>query len=284
MRILILLCLMIPTQAFSETSLWKVSKNGSELFIGGTVHVLGKNDYPLPPEFNQAYQKAQMLVLETDLNAMNTPQMQSQLLQKLMYGKGQSLQNHLKPATYKALERYLKDSKTPVSSFQQFKPVLVMLMLTMTELQRLNLAETGVDAFFSQKALAEGKALGQLETAEKQLDVLVNMGEGHEDELILSTLSDLKELPTMMQAMKTAWRNGDLAQLEAVGITPMRKEYPAIYQIVLVQRNLSWLPEIESFFKTPETELILVGALHLAGKDGLLAQLQQRGYKVEPFW
>ena len=110
------------------------------------------------------------------------------------------------------------------------------------------------------------------------------MGEGHEDELILSTLSDLKELPTMMQAMKTAWRNGDLAQLEAVGITPMRKEYPAIYQIVLVQRNLSWLPEIESFFKTPETELILVGALHLAGKDGLLAQLQQRGYKVEPFW
>lgn len=32
-----------------------------------------------------------------------------------------------------------------------------------------------------------------------------------------------------------------------------------------------------------EMKLILTGALHLAGKDGLLTQLRQHGYKVEPF-
>lgn len=283
MRILILLCLILPMQAFSDTSLWKVSKNGVELFIGGTVHVLGKRDYPLPQEFSQAYQKSQMLVLETDLNGMNKPELQAQLLQKLMYGKGQTLKNHLKPSTYKALEQYLKSLKIPVESLQQFKPTLVMLTLMMTELQRLELAETGVDEFFSQKALAEGKALAQLESIEKQLEVLVNMGEGHEDELILSTLDDLKKLPSMMKDLKSAWRSGNLAQLEALGITPLQKDYPALYQLVLVQRNISWLPQIEAFLNTPETELILIGALHLAGKDGLLAQLRQRGYKVEQF-
>jgi uncharacterized protein YbaP (TraB family) len=63
----------------------------------------------------------------------------------------------------------------------------------------------------------------------------------------------------------------------------MRKDYPELYQQVLVERNNNWLPQIEAFLKTPETELILVGALHLAGNDGLLAQLRQRGYKVESF-
>lgn len=284
MRILILLCLMMPMQAFSDTSLWKVSKNGSELYIGGTVHVLGKRDYPLPEEFNQAYQKSQMLVLETDLNGMNKPEIQALLQQKLVYSNGQSLKNHLKPATYQALVQYLKKRNLPpIASFQQFKPTLVMLTLMVAELQRLGLMETGVDAFFNQKALAEGKTLGQLETVEKQVQVLINMGEGHEDELIMSTLDDLEQLPSMMKDLKIAWRNGDLAQLETLGITPMQKDYPALYQLVLVERNMSWLPQIEAFFNTPETELILVGALHLVGTDGLLAQLRQRGYKVEAF-
>jgi uncharacterized protein YbaP (TraB family) len=283
MRAFILLCLLMPLQAMSDTSLWRVSKNGAELFIGGTVHVLGKQDYPLPKEFNLAYNQAQMLVLETNLNDMNKPEIQTLLMQKLLYSKGESLKQHLKPATYQALEKFLKGRDIPVSNFQQFKPTMVMLALMISELQRLGLAESGVDDFFNRKAMAESKTLGQLESVSKQIDVLENMGKGHEDELILSTLNDLKTLPIMMRDLKTAWRNGDLAQLETIGITPLAKDYPALYQIVLVERNMSWIPQIEALLKTPETELILIGALHLAGKDGLLVQLRQRGYKVEAF-
>jgi uncharacterized protein len=283
MRTLILLCLLLPLQAISATSVWRVSKGDAELFIGGTVHVLGKNDYPLPQEFTQAYEKSKLLVLETDLNGMNNPEIQTQLLEKLTYGKGQTLKSHLKPATYQLLEQYLQKLKIPVTAFAQFKPTMVMLSLMMMELQELELAGAGVDEFFNQKAVAENKKRGQLETVAKQLDVLMSMGEGHEDELILSTLDDLKKLPSMMKDLKTAWRTGDLMQLEALGITPLQKDYPALYQLVLADRNMNWLPQIEAFLNTPETELILVGALHLAGKQGLIQQLRQRGYKVESF-
>lgn len=283
MKILILLCLVVPLQAYSATSLWRVSKGEMELFIGGTVHVLGKNDYPLPKEFDLAYNKAQILVLETDLNSINKPEIQSQLIQKLIYAKGESLKSNLKPATYKALAHYLKGLNIPVSSFHQYKPIMVILALTVAELKRLDMDDTGVDEFFNRKALAEGKTLGQLESVEKQLDVLANMGKGYEDELILSTLEEFKKLPSMMKELKTAWRNGDLAQLEALDITPMRKDYPALYQTLLVERNMNWLPQIEAFLNTAETELVLIGALHLVGKEGLLAQLRQRGYKVEQF-
>jgi hypothetical protein len=283
MRTLILLCLLLPLQAFSATSLWRVSNGENELFLGGTVHVLGKNDYPLPDEFTQAYNAAQMLVLETDLKGINTPEIQAQLLKDLMYSKGETLKQHLKPATYQALEHYLQGIKAPIAAFAQFKPTMVMLTLTIVELDRLKLAGAGVDEFFYKKAVADGKKLGQLESVQKQLTVLANIGKGHEDELILNTLSEMAKLPNMMQDLKAAWRSGDVAKLEALEIAELQKDYPALYQSLLVERNMSWLPEIEAFLNTPEKELILVGALHLAGKDGLLAQLQQRGFKVEPF-
>jgi hypothetical protein len=283
MRLFIVLCLLLPLSAFATTSLWRVSKDGQQLFLGGTVHVLSPKDYPLPAEFTVAYDQAQKLVFETDLNGMNDPKIQAQWLQKLVYGNGQSLKNHLKPVTYKALADYLAQANIPLETVAQFKPTLVMLTLMMAELQRLGMADSGVDLFFNRKAIADRKSLGQLETVEKQLEVLENMAKGREDELILSTLSDLKQLSTLMTDLKTAWRTGNINKLDEIGVTPMRKDFPALYQSVLVERNNSWLPQIEAFLKTPETELILVGSLHLAGQDGLLAKLQRLGYKIEPF-
>ncbi|MCK5120492.1 MAG: TraB/GumN family protein, partial [Methylococcales bacterium] len=73
MRYLILLCLLASFNVFSETSLWRVSKGKSELFIGGTIHILSANDYPLPVEFERAYKMSDQIVFETDLAAMARP-------------------------------------------------------------------------------------------------------------------------------------------------------------------------------------------------------------------
>lgn len=283
MRMVILLCLLWPLQALCATSLWRVSKDGNEVFIGGTVHVLSQADYPLPPEFMVAYTNAQKLVLETDLNGMNDPKIQAQWRQRLLYSKGDTLKNHLKATTYKALADYMTGIHMPVDSVAHFKPTMVMLTLMMLELKRLGMGDSGVDMFFNRLALAEGKPVGQLESVEKQLTVLENMANGRENELILSTLRDMKQLPIVMNDVKKAWRSGDLAKQEELGINPMRKEFPALYDSILVERNKSWMPQIEAFLKTAETEFILVGALHLAGQDGLIAQLRQLGYRVEPF-
>ena len=62
MRYLILLCLLTPFHLFAETSLWKISKGDTHLFIGGTIHVLSTADYPLPEEFESAYKKSEVIV------------------------------------------------------------------------------------------------------------------------------------------------------------------------------------------------------------------------------
>jgi hypothetical protein len=283
MRFIILLCLVIPFHSFAETSLWKISKSGSEMFIGGTIHVLSASDYPLPVEFEQAYQQADMIVFETDLAAMAQPEAQQQLLQRVMYNNGKTLKDDLKAETYQTLVNYVASTGLMIESLNVFKPPMVMITLLMAELNRLGMADSGVDSFFNNKATLDGKILGSLESLEVQLSVIENMGKGHENEMILSTIEEMKELPSIMYEMKQAWRTGNSTQLEKIGIDDMKNEYPELYQLLLVDRNNAWMPRIEAFLKTAETEFILVGALHLVGSNGIISSLISRGYTVELF-
>jgi len=283
MRYLILLCLAIPFHTFAETSLWKVSKGNSVLFIGGTIHVLSANDYPLPEEFSRAYKQAQQIVFETDMKEMAKPEIQQQLFQRMMHNDGKSLKDDIKEETYKALSDYLASTGSSVSRFNQFKPSMVVLNLLMSELQRLGMAGVGVDAYFNKLAILDGKTLGKLETVEVQLSVLENLGKGHEDEMILSTIAEMKELPLIMGEMKKAWRTGDINKLEKIGLSPMKKDYPGLYRLLLVKRNNAWLPKVEALLRTAEVEFVLVGALHLVGREGVISQLRQLGYSVKLF-
>ncbi len=281
MRIIILLWLILPIQALADSSVWKVSNGQSELFIGGTIHVLSRQDYPLPPEFDQAYQQADSLVLETDLAAMAELAVQQQLLMRVMYTDGRSLKDDLQDSTYQKLVEYVATTGLMMEALNQFTAPMVVITLTMAELQKLGMADTGVDNFFHSRAVQDGKRLQGLESVDLQLDIIANMGKGLEDEMLLSTLDELRDLPRMMNAMKSAWRRGDMKNLEDTAIAPMREQFPALYQSLLVERNDSWIPKIEALLKTPETEFILVGALHLAAREGVITRLLERGYTVE---
>ncbi len=280
----ILLLLLIPSLTFAETSLWRISNGKDSLNLGGSVHLLGQADYPLPDEFEQAFRESGILVLETDLAALTKPEVQVNLAKRLMYQNGVTLKTKLKRETYQALLRYCRSVRFPVSALTTMKPALVVLTLTLTKLQKLGVASgTGVDQFFLQKAQAQGKPVSGLESVETQIKTLESMGEGQEDKFILSTIKDLKKTDVFLTKITKAWRFGDLSQMERIGLKPMRDEFPKLNQSLLTTRNNAWLDSIGAMLKTPQREFVLVGALHLVGEQGLLAQLKQKGYRVEQY-
>ncbi len=167
-----------------------------------------------------------------------------------------------------------------MAAILNYKPGMVLTMMTMVELQRLGIDGIGVDAYYSARAIEDNKKLGELEPVETQIAFLANMGAGQENEMLSFSLNDVEQLPAMMKSMKDAWRRGDLKKLEKIGISDLQNDFPEIYKTLLVDRNNAWIPQIEAMARTKEIELILVGALHLAGEDGLLEQLKARGYKI----
>jgi uncharacterized protein YbaP (TraB family) len=84
----------------------------------------------------------------------------------------------------------------------------------------------------------------------------------------------------MMQDMINAWRSGDAEALSDLFVASMREEAPALYDSLLLSRNLRWLPEIEALLTDSPTEFVLVGAAHLVGEQGLLQLLASKGYAV----
>jgi len=277
---LALLFLASSSAVMADTSVWKISKGGRDLYLAGTVHVLSKNDYPLPKEFQQAYANSSLLVFEVDMQATETPAFQQQVMHYGLYPQGQNIQSKLKPDTLYRLQQHLQSQGINFQAWSQFKPGLLSIMLTMRELNALGIGEDGVDKFFMQKALADNKQIAEFETMEQQLNLLANMGLGMEDDMIRQSLDDLKQISTLMPELLKAWRLGDEQTLARVGLADWKKDYPRLYQSLLVQRNLNWIPQLETYLQTQATEMVLVGTLHLVGEDGLLAYLRTKGYKV----
>ncbi len=282
-RLLLLTMISIFSVTSQAASIWKVSKGKEQLLIGGTIHILSKDDFPLPKEYDKAFNQAQMLVFETDMAALEDPAFQQLMLQKLMLKDGTKLSDTLTPATYNKLKTWVEGAGLSMAMLDGFKPQMATLTVTMLAMKKMGMTEEGVDAVYYRKASESKKRLGQLETAEQQANFLARMGKGKEDEMILSTLQEMESLPHDVQKMRSSWREGDLQGMYDILLKPMVEEFPALYQMILVDRNNAWMPQLEKMAKTPTLEFVLVGGLHLVGKDGVLAQFKRKGYTVEKF-
>lgn len=269
------------SNAQAETSLFKVSKNGQTLYLGGTIHVLSQTDFPLPAEYDQAFEASTDLVFETDMSSMQLPQTQQKMMMMAAQPVGMTLRQQLSPATFKALQQYCAQNQLPLMMFDNMKAGAASVVMMVIALQKLGLSSDGVDQYFFDKATQAGRRTIALESVDEQLSFISNMGEGVEDELIKQTLSDLDQLPIMMASLKQAWRTGDMSQLKRLGIEPMKQSVPKVYDLLLKQRNNRWMPKIEAMLATKPIEYVLVGALHLVGKDGLLTQLAAKGYQID---
>jgi uncharacterized protein YbaP (TraB family) len=262
-------------------SVWKVSSDQHSLYIGGTIHILTPEDYPLPKEYDVAYKAADKLIFETDMQTITSPAFGQKMMAQLMYNDGTTINEVLNQETYKALAIHMSSRQIPMQVFASHKPSLISVSLTLIELQALGYTSEGVDQFYTNLAIKEGKPQNWLETPDQQLSFIVNMGKDDPNGIIEYTLKDIEKMPEIIGELHSTWRSGNMPGMAEVGITPFKTDYPQLYQDLIVTRNNTWMPKIITMLNDETTEFILVGALHLAGTDSVLRKLEAKGYKIE---
>lgn len=277
----IFLVFVVCSQSFAESSVWKVQKGGSVMFLGGTCHVLRQSDFPLPAEFETAYASSDILVFETDIGKFSDMSTQQKLMVKAMYADGSTVDKHLSAGTYGMLEDYCTANSIPLSSLKQFKPSIIAVTMVVIELAKFGAAQDGVDMLFYQSGIRDNKLVVGLETIDEQIDFIVGMGQGNEDEFITYTIEDLKSIKQDYEALVAAWKEGNVEKLYDLVVSEIKTKMPRLYKTLLTDRNDKWLPVIDSYLETPEREYILVGVGHLVGPEGVIEALRQKGCKVE---
>jgi len=274
---------LLSTSAINaKTSVWKVSKGNHHLYLGGTIHVLGEQDYPLPCEYQLAYDQSERLIFETDLAVINSPKFAQEAALAGLYPQGKSIEDRLSPRTLQSLKLYLESLGLPFQNMARFKPGMLMSIITLMELQRLGISAKGVDQYYSNLAGSEQKEVGHLETPQQQIELIVSLGENNEEKFVQYLLESMSDFEQKFSDIKAAWRDGDIAHMSSISETEIiRADFPRLFNALFTQRNNAWMPQIESMLETQEVEYILVGALHLADDVGLIAQLKGKGFALK---
>ena|ERR1051326_4063762 len=267
--------------AAGHSFLWKVSGKGGTVYLVGSVHLLPKDFYPLNPPLEAAYKDSDLLVEEVDLAEMMAPEMQLSLLTRGQLPSGESLDKILSPATLEALKKRLDSLGALAQPLMRLRPWLLALMVDSLEWQKQGFDPNfGLDKHFYDQAKEDTKAVKGLETVNDQISMFESMSLPQQDHLLAETLKDIDTEQANMAKMIAAWRIGDAPAVEKIVLADITKESD-LYQRLLVNRNKAWMPKIEELFARRRPALVVVGAAHLVGPDGLLAMLKARGYTIE---
>ncbi|NVK40211.1 MAG: TraB/GumN family protein [Oceanospirillaceae bacterium] len=275
--------LMAPVLTLAEGTVWRVTgSGGNALFLAGTVHLLRPQDLPLPAVYDRAYEQADELVFETDLAELMNPATQLLLAKYLQAPQGGRLSGRVSADTWRLLSDFARSRGLAPEMLDVLRPGGVMLTLLGVEMARLGATEEGVDLRLYRRAAVDGKPSSGLEPLEQHLGYLIGMGEEDTDLFVRQMVEEFEASEQVLAPLIAAWQSGSEKALEQLLLDEMRG-YPSLYERLLVQRNELWRPVLEAMLASPQTELVLVGAAHLVGPDGLLEMLRaQQGISVVP--
>jgi uncharacterized protein len=269
------------SQGQEKSFLWQLQSGKGDIYILGSIHFLKRENYPLKPTIEKAFDSAKKLVFEIDLKGADSGTVQRLTLEKGLHRDGKTLQQNVSAETYSLAAKRAQELGLDIAALSPLKPWMVALTMTSLQLQKLGFdPNSGIDRYFAGRATKAGKPIAGLETAAFQIGLMDQLSASDQESMLRQSLREMDLLDKTLDEIVRSWAAGDVPALEQLLLKAMR-EYPAVHQKVVVDRNRRWLPEIERLIRGGESALVVVGAAHLVGKEGVIELLKARGYTLE---
>ena len=229
-----------------------------------------------------AFSQSAVLVLEADIERLADENVTQYLMTQAFLPGDQTLSSILDSDIYELLAAACNEYGFSVDEISKLKPSMVINILTVLQFQKLGFVQQGIDAYYLEKAKNQRKAISYLESIEFQIDLLVTMGDGYENDYVLYSLQDMENVEKDFLPLLDEWKKGISSEMEA-SLTEMREQSPDLYKTMVTDRNAAWMPQIEEYLASGKVYFVIVGSAHLHGPDGLLWQLEASGCAVEYF-
>ena len=260
--------------------LWQVSGRHNRVYLLGSIHLLRDQDYPLPRAFFAAYEDAESLVMELDMDDMDP--LEGQLLSNELglIKDGRELRDLMGARPYAEAERLALAAEVPLALLANAEPWFAAVNVEIMLLMRMGFNPAlGLDSQLAELAQADGKTITGLETLREQFELLDGLSPGAQREMLLQALAEGVDMQDTMDGMIDAWRSGDVDYLADKMLADVSGD-PELNRVIVVDRNRDWTGRIEALLDDSEDYLVIVGTLHLVGKDGVPNLLKARGHEV----
>jgi uncharacterized protein len=258
--------------------LWEVKSATNSVYIFGSIHAATPDMYPLPQAVEDAYHRADRLVVEADV----TDQAKAvKSLSLLMYTPPDGLDKHVSPEVWKQLEA------TPLANeaaLKTLKPAALASVLVVAAMAIHGYdPQAGIDVHFLNSAHAEAKQVVELESVEFQAGILGAVSDEDGDLMLSETLKEVRsgELVREVDQVAAAWKAGDD---ESVGrlLREANKDAASkrMYTKLFDERNPAMADKIAALASGTGHAFVVIGAGHLAGDRNVLELLKAKGLQV----
>lgn len=288
LALLAIVCLSINVQA---QLLWKISGNGLKQpsYIFGTHHLAPIHIKDSIKGFSKAFEETQQVYGELKMLDVQSPEV-AQKMKKIMFIDNDStIQSLLSSEDYEKVNKFCKENLMfDLASVPKIKPNYIVnnivVISYIKHIGNFNLQEQ-LDTYLQKAATEKGKKTFGLETYDFQFDLLYNsMPLKRQVVQLMCVLNHIEKAVNDLKELTAAYINQDLNKMEQISNERMNNEcdpLPGEKERMIDNRNKKWAEQMPSIMKETPT-FFAVGALHLAGNNGVISLLKKQGYKVDP--
>lgn len=268
--------------ARGTSSVWSIKGAKNTVYLAGSVHALPREHADLPPQLERAYAASRSVVMEVDLDDMDPLEAVQFVTSRGTLPEGETLESVIGPAGYAKVAKLANDLEVPEMVIAKLEPWAAAMVLTQFALTKTGYdPQLGIDMQLAGRARTDGKPVDGLETVIDQLGIFDGRSFDEQKRFLLESADDAPQLGDDLRRLIAAWRAGDLPALERE-LDKERRTAPGLYDELLGARNRRWLPQIEALLDRDQDVLVVVGALHFVGHDGLLSLLAKDGHAPVP--
>ena len=262
--------------------LWQVQGPKATHYLLGSVHLLPESSEDLPLGIQDAYDASDGVVFETDIGALQQPQVQIALLAAARSQQG--LKAEIGEKMYAQLLKHAAHIGMPVSACDPFRSWFCAMTMEVFSYRKAGFnGDNGIDRQIYGWAHQDGKEVHWLEPPAAHIGLFTGMSNALSREFLASALDDSGgDAGDDPAELLRAWKDNDVGAIETLD-KQLKTGYPGVYEHLLSERNRNWMPQLKRILDSGEPQLVVVGAAHLVGPDGLIARLRARGYKVLPY-
>ena len=261
-------------------SMWRIDGARNSIYLLGSINMLREKDYPIPSAIYKAYEEAETLIMEIDMDDIEPVAEQAIATELGLIQDGRALRDLMGPEQYAEAESLAEDLQIPLQLLEKSEPWYAAINVEMMMLMRIGFNPMhGVEFHLSEFAQRDNKEILGLETTRQQLEFLDNLSPEVQRDMLIQTMSNSMELTEIMDEMINAWYYGDVEYLEKTLLADMQ-DLEELHETIVVNRNRNWVEKIQKLLNEKDDYLIIVGALHLVGEEGVPHLLSQRGHEV----
>ena len=284
-RILTLLALSLLCLTSNAQLVWKISGNGIKKpsYILGTHHGCPFTYCDSIPGLMKAFDKVDNIIGEINMIefAEMSPERTQKMQAMMMMPADTSLLSLFSTEEAAKVNEWLgKKMGASLEILSVMKPMTIMVTVQNKEMMEVipEIATmTTIDKYMQTLGQSKGKTIGELETADYQMELLYGNSLEEQADALLEMI-DHGDSKGLLQQLTNAYKSQNLDTLWKVFQEQMTGyEYDAIVKV----RNLNWEKQMKELLPKQST-LFVVGAGHLPGEFGMINLLREAGYKVKP--